>query len=127
MLDLSRSHRKTRYLDKDQAKADRANKFIGRGSPSSSTNAYALACGEAANAGQYQRSDIVMISAEGNRRGRLAPDFAEIRLAMDAGAAILTDTPAHRERPYNLGEREVAAFLSAGGYVERYPGHWLPA
>lgn len=52
-----------------------------------------------------------MISAEGARRGRFNPDFVEIRLAMDAGALVLTDIPADRERSYNIGERQPAVPL----------------
>ncbi|WP_103727498.1 hypothetical protein [Novosphingobium sp. HII-3] len=127
MLNLDPSQRKTSHFDKDQAKADLADKFIGRGSPRSSTRAYALAVGHLANTGRYTRDDIVMISAEGDRAGRVRPDFAEIQLAMDAGAQIITDTIAHRERRYNCGEREVAGYLSANGYVEFAPGRWRPA
>ncbi len=127
MLNLDPSHRKTSHFDKDQAKADIADKFIGRGSACSSTHAYALAVGSLANMGTYTRDDIVMISAEGNRAGRVQPDFAEIQLALDAGAQIVTDTIAHRERRYNCGEREVASYLLANGYVEFAPGRWRPA
>jgi len=126
MLDLTTSARKTRYFEKDNAKAARASKFIGRGSLNSSTRAYAKACGARANCGVYSCSDTVMISAEGARRGRFNPDFAEIQLAMGAGALILTDIPADRERAYNVGERQVANYLARNGYVERRPGCWHP-
>jgi hypothetical protein len=127
MLDLDPSKRKTSHFDKDQAKADLADKFIGRGSSRSSTHAYALAVGPLANTGTYTRDDLVMISAEGDRAWRVRPDFAEIQLALDAGAQIITDTLAHRERRYNCGEREVAAYLGANGYTEFAPGRWRPA
>lgn len=114
------------WTAKDQAKSDRAYCFIGRGSPRSSTNAYAKAWGERANKGAYTSGDIVFVSTEGMRNGRLPPDLEELRLAIDAGATFITDTPYHRNRHYNVGEREVAYFLEAHGYQEAQPGVWTP-
>jgi hypothetical protein len=127
MIDLSNSPRKSRYFDKDQAKAVQATKFIGRGSSQSSTQSYALCAGAQANCGVYHETDIVFISAEGNRTGRLTPDFAEIQRAIAARARIITDTPADRARPYNIGEREVAAWLSSHDHMETSPGIWEAA
>lgn len=112
------------YTAKDQRKANAANKFIGRGSPRSSTNAYAAAYGDNANCGAYTSSDVVFISAEGNRSGRLDPDFNEIKRACDANARFITDDATNRARPYNVGERQVAAFLVSQGYQESRPGIW---
>jgi hypothetical protein len=114
----------TQYVVKDQAKADKANKFIGRGSNASSTAKYAASFGELANTGNYTPKDVVFISAEGNRSGRVAPDFDEIGRAIDAGATFITDVKADRERPYNLGEREVAEYLGNREYKEVQPGVW---
>lgn len=114
------------YGLKDQKKSDQANKFIGRGSEASSTAKYAKAWGERANTGKYTASDVVFVSAEGNRGGRIAPDFAEIGRAVKAGATIITDDRANRERSYNVGEREVAKFLHDSGYREVAPGQWKP-
>lgn len=114
------------WTSKDQAKSDQATCFIGRGSPRSSTNAYAKAWGTRANKGVYSPGDIVFISVEGNRAGRIKPDLVEIGKAMVAGATLVTDTPYHRNRPYNVGEREVAYFLEAHGYQEASPGVWTP-
>lgn len=125
MLDISACLGRTHYAQKDAEKARRANKYIGRGSARSSTNAYAQAIGHArSNCGSYSASDSVWISAEGNRAGRIAPDFAEIGKACAARATIITDTPEHRARPYNVGEREVAALLTAQGFIEIQPGCW---
>lgn len=112
------------YLAKDQAKSDRANKFIGRGSASSSTAQYAKDWGNRANTGSYTSSDVVFVSAEGNRSGRVPPDLSELNKAMAAGATLITDTEANRERPYNVGEREVTSHLKKHGYVESKPGTW---
>jgi len=114
------------YTAKDQAKSDKANKFIGRGSPRSSTAAYAKAWGDRANTGKYTAEDRVFVSAEGNRTGRVAPDLDELGKATSAGATIVTDDAANRGREYNVGEREVAAFLSKQGYREVEPGVWAP-
>jgi len=114
---------KSPYLAKDQLKADKANKFIGRGSFASSTAQYAKNFGDKANMGTYAPSDVVFISAEGNRTGRVKPDFGEIQKAIDAGATLITDNQENRKRPYNIGEREVADFLIKGGYIEQ-DGTW---
>lgn len=113
------------YTAKDQAKSDRANKFIGRGAPGSSTAAYAKAWGDRANTGVYTSDDVVFISVNGNRPGALPPPWAEIKKAMSAGATLITDTPADRARNFNTGERAVAEFLSKNGYRESSPGTWV--
>ena len=115
---------KNKYFAKDQAKADKANKFIGQGSENSSTNQYRIDYKENANTGVYDSSDVVFTSAEGNRRGRKLPNYKEIQKAIDAGVTFITDTLEHRERPYNIGEREVADYLSKNGYEESAPGTW---
>lgn len=112
------------YTAKDQRKANAANKFIGRGSARSSTNAYAAAYGSNANCGAYTSADIVFISAEGNRSGRLDPDFDEIKRACNANARFITDDAANRARPYNVGERQVSTFLISQGYRESRPCIW---
>lgn len=114
------------YTAKDQLKADKANKFIGRGSLKSSTHAYMLAYGNMANCGQYESTDTVFISAEGLRAGRKSPDTNEIKLAADAKVTFITDKEQDRDRPYNGGERQVALILDRLGYIENKPGTWIP-
>lgn len=116
------------YATKDQLKSDKANKFIGRGSFNSSTEGYRRAWAEIerANVGEYTSSDVVFVSAEGQRRGRFSPPYEELMLAVDAGATLLTDDKRNRERPYNVGEREVVDFLVANNYTEVSPGVWQP-
>lgn len=118
---------KSPYLAKDQLKADRATKFIGRGSPRSSTAQYAKDFGALANTGSYTAADTVFVSAEGARAGRVAPDLGEIDKAVQAGAVILTDNAENRQRAFNVGEREVEQHLLRSGYVERAPGEWGPS
>ena len=115
---------KTPFTPKDQAKADRATKFIGRGSERSSTAQYAKDFGALANTGSYTASDTVFVSAEGARAGRVEPDFAEIDRAVAAGATVVTDNAENRAREYNMGERQVAAHLAKKGYTETSPGTW---
>jgi hypothetical protein len=114
------------YTAKDQRKSDRATKFIGQGSIKSSTNKYRIAWGDKANCGKYTESDIVFISSEGARSGRLPPNLTEIKKATDAKATLITDIPADRQRPYNMGERQVEAFLKTQNYFEASPGTWKP-
>lgn len=113
------------YTAKDQAKSDKANKFIGRGAPGSSTAAYAKAWGDRANTGQYNENDKVFVSVNGNRPGALTPPWAEIKKAMLGSATLITDKPADRARPFNSGERLVAEFLDENGYFEEKPGEWV--
>jgi hypothetical protein len=127
MLNIDTCLTRTQYAAKDARKAAQATKYIGRGSHRSSTNAYRLAIGpNFANTGNYDSRDIVWISAEGNRAGRVNPDFTEIGKAIAAGATLITDGILDRERPYNIGERQVAAFLASQGYLETRPGTWSP-
>lgn len=122
---------KTHHAFKDQKKADQANKFIGIGSPASSTNQYRKDYGDMANCGVYDGDeDMVFISAEGKRTGRIDPDFNEIGLAVKAKVTILTDNPYNRNRPYNIGERQVAKYLEECGYTETIHTHcsaWYPS
>lgn len=112
------------FTAKDQAKSDKATKFIGRGSAKSSTAAYAKAWGDRANSGKYTAEDVVFVSAEGDRAGRKGIDTAELQKAIDASATIITDDTANRNRNYNVGEREVADYLNAHGYIEEDYGVW---
>lgn len=114
------------YFQKDLKKTTNATKFIGRGSLASSTNKYRMAAGDLANCGQYTSQDIVFVSAEGARRGRIDPDLSELKLAVDAKATFVTDDKYNRERPYNMGERQVSYFLEKNGYQDKGNGIWTP-
>ena len=101
------------YTSKDQLKANVCDKFIGRGSPRSSTAKYAEAFGILANSGSYMNREVVFVSVEGNRKGRLALDISEISLAVKAGCTFIADKAYDRERSYNIGERELAILLTS--------------
>ena len=107
------------YFQKDLKKALNANKFIGRGSSQSSTHKYMVAAGDKANCGHYEATDIIFVSAEGARGGRLAANLEELALATQAGATVVTDDEYNRNRSYNVGEREVAKFLLSQGYTDK--------
>lgn len=114
------------YWTKDQDKASRANKFIGVGAPGSSTAVYAAGLPkEVVNCGAYTATDIVFVSVNGARKNRRLFDQAEVLLAIEAGAAIVTDSARDRYRDFNVGERELAAFLEANDY-EELGGFWTP-
>ena len=112
------------YFKKDLQKAKNATKFIGRGSSASSTNKYMIAAGELANCGEYTKEDIIFVSAEGMRGGRLSVDVDELAKAVAVNATFVTDDEYNRNRPYNLGEREVAKFLEKNGYKDISKGIW---
>lgn len=112
------------YLEKDMQKSKLATKFIGRGCEGSSTEKYRIMWKDKANCGEYNFDDIVFISANGNRINRIKPDFDEIQLAINAGSIIIIASIFHRERSYNIGEREVAKYLGLKGYFEFSSGKW---
>lgn len=108
------------FLVKDQIKADASTQFIGKGSKLSSTNAYMQAYGDLANTGKYTSADKVFVSVEGLRSNRVTVNAirAELFAAIEAGASIIADNPSNRKRQYNIGERDLAAYLESKGYVE---------
>lgn len=114
------------YWAKDQAKASRANKFIGRGAAGSSTAVYAAGLPrEVVNCGEYVPTDVVFVSVNGARRNRVLFDRDEVMLAITAGAAIITDSALDRYRDFNIGERELVEFLEENDY-EELGGFWTP-
>lgn len=113
---------------KDQAKSDKATKFIGFGAKGSSTDVYRKAWGNRANTGQYTNQDTVFVSINGKRAGRVSIHDStfknELQKAVDVGAKIIADTKAHRERSFNIGEQELASWLQSVGYQELTDGQW---
>lgn len=108
------------YTSKDQIKSDKATQFIGLGSEGSSTHQYMLDWGNKANTGKYTADDVVFISINGKRKNRLGfvHIMSLVNKAVEAGARFITDNDYDRNRPFNLGEREVAAYLTQQGYTE---------
>ena len=109
------------YGRKDAAKSAQATQFIGVGAPGSSTAKYAKAWGDRANTGAYGVNDRVFVSMNGARPNAVPLEAIKEHLnaAMSAGATIIADAPRDRNRPYNVGERDLANYLSSAGYVEK--------
>ncbi len=131
---MSASSRKSPYFGKDLAKARRATQFIGQGSSASSTAAYARAAAHLANTGSYTSADVVFVSSEGARGGRFDPvgkvpngAYRNLDLAIAAGARFVVDRKEDRDRGYNVGERQVVAYLRSKGYAEVEPGLFAPS
>ena len=119
---------KSPYLTKDQAKSNQANKFIGYGVKGSSTDQYRQDWGDKANTGSYTQNDKVFVSTNGKRNNRIGLDAykSELDLAIQANATLITDNQNDRNRNYNVGERELASYLSEHGYTENNGnGIWI--
>ena len=119
---------KSPYLTKDQAKSNQANKFIGYGVKGSSTDQYRQDWGDKANTGSYTQNDKVFVSTNGKRNNRIGLDAykSELDLAIQANATLITDNQNDRNRNYNIGERELASYLSEHGYIENNGnGIWI--
>ena len=123
------------HLAKDQLKANKATVFIGAGVEGSATAQYAKDAKAAkipVNPDTITADDVVFISANGVRKGRVAPNTDRIDIAIAAGATIITDTETHRNkvvggRAFNIGEQEVADHLNNQGYKEdNGTGVWTP-
>jgi len=107
----------TKYQLKDMQKFSNCNKLITRGALGSSSHKYrAMEDKWDINTGHYNESDIVGISVNGNRPNRVKFDEAELLLAIEEGVTFVTDTEFDRSRPYNIGEREIAEFLTKYRY-----------
>jgi hypothetical protein len=127
------------HLPKEQFKTKQATQFIGEGSPKSSTDNYKNLYAEygLANTGQYNSSDLIYVSSNGSRSGRVNPvengvlqgQYKNIDAAIKAGASFIMDTADHLEKTkgYNIGEIALADYLSNKGYArEDSTGIWKP-
>ena len=123
-----------KYTSKDQAKFNQLGgitRFIGFGPGSTGTYAQDLA--KIANTGKYTATDVVGVSVNGRRKDRVSVNSkeyqAELGKAVKAGALIVADTAEHRgTSTYNIGEIELADYLTKHGYLEiEGSGVWAPA
>ena len=118
------------YQSKDFEKFAKCNKLITRGVVGSSSHKYMFMHSKwDINTGEYTCDDIVGVSVNGNRKNRVKFDSDEVYQAIDAGARIITDNQHNRERPYNIGERELAKFMVSYGckYFDHPKGGvWIP-
>lgn len=127
------------WLSKEQFKTRQATQFIGQGTYGSSTYNYAKLYDEydLANTGQYNSDDLIYVSSNGARGGRVAPvyeytlqgAFENIDKAIKVGASFIMDTKAHLDntKNYNIGELALAEYLEDEGYVrDDKTGIWTP-
>lgn len=107
----------SKYLAKDQAKANIATQFIGVGNDKSSTKHYAGLYGDKANTGSYTADDVVFVSTNGGDKGKgLEGNKALIDKAIQAKAKLVTDTKSHASREYNKhGEAKTVTYLEEQG------------
>lgn len=110
------------YLEKDRKKFKHCTHLITRGVKDSPSDRYSnstilwLPPETITNSGPYGMSSVVGVSVNGSRAGRVQVDEHELLLAIEADAIIITDNLEHRNRPFNIGEREVADILADAGY-----------
>lgn len=118
---------------KDQYKANVAEAFIGIGATGSSTELYQKAFHVIGkdNHRSFDEGELVFISINGKRPGRvgIGAILPHLRALVLGNGIAITDNQTNAERAYNIGEREVARFLSDSGY-QRFNfqnfGIWLP-
>ena len=127
-----------KWVSKEQVKTKIATQFIGAGKKGSSTDKYRGIYQEegVANTGEYKSDDIIYVSSNGKRAGRVNPVkdgvlqgvYKNIDKAIEAGATIVMDTRAHlrKTRGYNIGEVALATYLSKHGYIDNNEGIWKP-
>lgn len=111
------------YRLKDVEKAKIANKFIGYGAEGSITDLYSIVLPrEVVNCGTYTADDVVFVSVNGIRGNRVSLEHPALRkqlvAAVLAGANIVCDNEYHRNRSFNIGERELATTLVCADYME---------
>lgn len=128
-----------KHVPKELVKTRIATQYIGDGSPGSSTDRYRIMYEEegAANTGEYTSDDIIYVSSNGGRPGRVNPvlngvlqgEYVLVQKAMDAKATIVMDTVEHLKKTakYNIGEIALANYLADNGYArEDESGIWKP-
>ena len=123
-----------RHLPKELAKARVATSVIGQGVKNSSANTIVGVYDKynLANLDNYSSTDVVYLTANGNRTGSIKPvvagklqgNYKLIDKAIDAGASFVADTKEHLDKTggYNTGEVALAEYLSSHGYKREDKG-----
>lgn len=113
-----------KHTSKEIKKAEIATQYIGKGSPNSSTARYANVYGDKANTGKYTKDDVIWVSSNGKRNGRIDPLGANgikklLDKAIEAEATIVMDTEEHinKTSKYNIGEVALASYMTEQGYI----------
>ena len=103
------------YLKKDMDKFSVCNKLITRGAIGSSSDKYKnpkiLGLNLEINSNNYTDIDIVGVSVNGRRSNRISFSKNLVKLAIESGAMIVKDNDYHTNRSFNIGERELEAYL----------------
>ena len=129
-----------KWATKEKVKTAVATQYIGKGSEDSSTQRYnELLYGpeNLSNTGVYTEEDIIWVSSNGKRSGRVNPVkegklqgvYKNIDKAIAANATIIMDTAKHLEKTsgYNIGEVALAEYLEDNGYERiEQSGMWQP-
>jgi hypothetical protein len=123
-----------KHLPKELAKVDLATQFIGEGI--GSTDKHRISWEDRANTGKYVINDVIMLAANGRRKGAFLPvqdnilqgEYKNIDLAIEAGADFVADTKEHLSKgSYNVGEKLLAEYLTSKGYnytTTKGVGYW---
>jgi hypothetical protein len=109
---------------KAEYKAESATAYIGYGKDNSSTKHYgerASAAGIPVNVEEYNTSDVVFASVNGNvSEENFNNTLQKVKKALDAGATVLTDSKEYLENSlYNKGEKRLADSLLKEGYIRK--------
>lgn len=118
-----------KWLEKEIFKINKATQFIGVGSPNSSTYIYDNIYKKynLSNTGIYNEDDLIWVSVNGNRNGRINPiidgvlqkEFKNIDLAIKSKSKFILDTKKHLDKTfiYNIGEIQIANYLKENNYL----------
>jgi hypothetical protein len=116
---------------KDIEKFAVCNKLISRGVANSSSANYAnnpLAylgmSSDCVNPTSFDSSDVVGVSVNGKRYGRISFDRALVLTAITARVTFVADNTAYRHNGFNIGEIELYNFLLNNGYEYTDCGHY---
>lgn len=116
-----------KWADKEVSKFDVATQAISDGTNNSTAGFVKDFYGDKANTGTYTKDDVIYLSTNGNRTGRVIPvkngvlqgAYKNIDKAIEAGAKFVADTGKHLASTgkYNVGEVELAEYLQSKGYT----------
>lgn len=116
-----------KWADKEVSKFNVATQAISDGTNNSTAGFVKDFYGDKANTGTYTKDDVIYLSANGNRTGRVVPvkngvlqgEYKNIDKAIEAGAKFVADTGKHiaSTGKYNVGEVELAEYLQSKGYT----------
>ena len=113
------------YIEKDKLKFSKCTHIFGYGSSRSSSYKYitnpetSLGLDLSTDINSVNQDSIVGITAEGDRSGRAKLPLKLFQELVSRKPIFVTDNEYDTNRSYNVGEREVAAFLTKAGYTSK--------